>query len=89
MQKSTAKNEHALDTLTRDILRSCRNQEDIDDWFSEVTQDSNNSAHTPHSPIRHVNRSPRTDPNSGNGDNTFNSDFDSAAWDDLPVSTEL
>ncbi|KAM7538373.1 hypothetical protein Aperf_G00000074589 [Anoplocephala perfoliata] len=87
LQRSKEKNKVALDSMTREIMSTCRNQEDIDDWFSEVTEApqkatksrQSGSATTPD----------RRTPNTNGGDPSFNSDFDSAAWDDFSTDEEI
>lgn len=70
--------------MTREIMSTCRNQEDIDDWFSEVTEDTQKI--TKGSRVG-SNITDRGAPTAKGGDSTvFSGDFDSAVWDDFSVS---
>lgn len=92
MQLSKEKNKVALDAMTREIMETCKNQDEIDEWFSEVTQD-------PKHPDKRIRSASMTEKRTGmvdhissnatsgaTGDHTFNSEFDSAAWEEFSVS---
>uniref|UniRef100_A0A5K3FNL4 Protein FAM134C n=2 Tax=Mesocestoides corti TaxID=53468 RepID=A0A5K3FNL4_MESCO len=94
LQQSTEKNKRALDSMTREILQTCKTQEDIDEWFLEVTQDPkqidepNRTGRTRRTTLETDIGSPSIS-NGGTGDPTFNSDFDSAAWEEFSTDEEL
>lgn len=92
LQVSTEKNKLALDTMTREIMSTCRNREDIDYWFAEVTEDPRNvkRGHTDSGTDNHTTPSDRVVlSNTNSFDPTFNSDFDSAAWDEFSTDDEM
>ncbi|VUZ51932.1 unnamed protein product [Hymenolepis diminuta] len=92
MQMSTEKNKLALDTMTREIMGTCRNQDDIDYWFAEVTEDPGNAkrSHSNSGTDHHTTPSDQVvSPNANSADPTFNSDLDSAAWDDFSTDDEM
>ncbi|VDD83788.1 unnamed protein product [Mesocestoides corti] len=80
--------------MTREILQTCKTQEDIDEWFLEVTQDPkqidepNRTGRTRRTTLETDIGSPSIS-NGGTGDPTFNSDFDSAAWEEFSTDEEL
>lgn len=87
MQLSTEKNKAAIDTMTREILSTCRNQDDIDEWFSEVTQDPKYHKKPSRSDSETERRTPTDDESpAASVDAHFINDFDSAAWEDFSVS---
>ncbi|VDO14917.1 unnamed protein product [Rodentolepis nana] len=90
LQMSTEKNKLALDTMTREIMSTCRNQDDIDYWFAEVTEDPRNvkRGHTDSGTENNTTPSDQVVLSNANSlDPTFNSDFDSAAWDEFSQSS--
>nr|CDS33108.1 expressed conserved protein [Hymenolepis microstoma] len=92
LQMSTEKNKLALDTMTREIMSTCRNQDDIDYWFAEVTEDPRNfkRIYTDSGTDNHTTPSDRVVLSNANSfDPTFNSDFDSAAWDEFSTDDEM
>ncbi|VDM35724.1 unnamed protein product [Hydatigera taeniaeformis] len=92
LKLSKEKNKVALDAMTREIMETCRNQEEIDEWFSEVTQDPKHPEKRTRSASMTENRTGGTGHSSPNatsgaaGDHTFNSELDSAAWEEFSVS---
>ncbi|VDK41510.1 unnamed protein product [Taenia asiatica] len=89
LQLSKEKNKVALDAMTREIMKTCRNQEEIDEWFSEVTQDPKHPEKRVRSASMTEKRTGTIDHSSPNatsgatGDPSFNSELDSAAWEEF------
>ena len=74
--------------MTREILSTCKNQNDIDEWFSEVTQDPRYTEKPNRSGSETDQQTPATDHDSSSAsvDPHFNGDFDSAEWEEFSVS---
>ncbi|CDS42059.1 expressed conserved protein [Echinococcus multilocularis] len=86
---SKEKNKVALDAMTREIMETCRNQEDIDEWFLEVTQDPKHpdkrsqSGGIPEKQTRTADLNSLNANSGATGDSTLNSEFDSAEWEEF------
>ncbi|KAL5110901.1 hypothetical protein TcWFU_009225 [Taenia crassiceps] len=95
LQLSKEKNKVALDAMTREIMETCKNQEEIDEWFSEVTQDPKHLDRRVRSASMSDKPTGTTDqssPNATSGvtaDPTFNSELDYAAWEEFSTDEDM